>query len=102
MPIVKFIGPLSLNQETEEQVNELLEVGKSTYFVEVSELKLKGLPKMESKLGAPPLKQCLMKVINGGLVLIGKWSTSDKAETIMDIKITKQYPKLVISRKSCK
>ena len=46
MPIVKFIGPLSLNEETEEQVSELVEVGKSTYFVEVNELKLKGLPKM--------------------------------------------------------
>jgi len=37
-----------------------------------------------------------------GLILMGKWSTSDKAETIMDIKITKKYPKLVINRKKCK
>lgn len=83
-------------------MSELIEVGKSTYFVEVSELKLKGLPKMESSLGAPPLKECLLKVIKGNLVLMGKWSTSDKAETIMDIKIAKCYPKLLINRRNCK
>jgi hypothetical protein len=33
MPITKLIGPLSLSPDTEEQVNELMEAQKSTYFV---------------------------------------------------------------------
>jgi hypothetical protein len=33
MPITKFIGPLTLSEDTEEQVCELMEVGKSTFFV---------------------------------------------------------------------
>jgi hypothetical protein len=53
-------------------------------------------------MGAPPLKECLLKVMKGNMILMGKWSTSDKAETIIDIKITKKYPKLIINRKKCK
>ena len=33
-------------------------------------------------------------------MLLGKWITSQKAETILDKKITKNYPKLKIDRKN--
>ena len=36
MPISKFIGPLKLNSQTEEQVKEMIQAGKSTYFVQVT------------------------------------------------------------------
>ena len=36
MPISKFIGPLKLNSQTEEQVKDMIQAGKSTYFVQVT------------------------------------------------------------------
>jgi len=48
MPITKFIGPLNLAPETEEQVADLLEAGKSTYFVELTEVRLADEEKLRS------------------------------------------------------
>lgn len=51
MPITKFIGPLSLSPETQEQVIELIEAKKSTFFVETKSLRLQSLKCSENSSG---------------------------------------------------
>ena len=78
----------------------MLEAQKSTYFVEINELKLKGLNKIEVNEGAVPIRDCLVKVVKGRILLVGKWKTAEKAETVIDVEIEKEFPRLTLDRKN--
>lgn len=43
MPITRMTSHIQLAAETEEQTKDLLEAGKSTFFVELKEVYIKGL-----------------------------------------------------------
>lgn len=43
MPITRMTSPIQLASETEEQAKDLLEAGKSTFFIELKEIYIKGL-----------------------------------------------------------
>jgi hypothetical protein len=44
----------------------------------------------------------LLKVVKGQLLLMGKWNTSEKAETIIEINFSQEYPKVVMDRQNSK
>ena len=97
MPITRTIGPFELSEDTEEQVSELLEVGKSTYFVEVSSLRLEN-----GENNGKPLRDALLKLVDGRVMLMGKWEESGKAETVVEVKIGREYPKVELNRNKCR
>ena len=94
MPVGLSAGPIKLNEETEEQVGDLIDAGKSTYFVELISLCLKG-EKVEKSL-----KECLVKIMGGNLNLLGKWEGTGKVETVIEKSINRNWPKLILDR-SC-
>lgn len=40
MPIIKDIGPIKLDPETEEEANDLLECGKGSFLIKICNLSL--------------------------------------------------------------
>lgn len=47
-------------------------------------------------------KDTLLKIIKHKISLMGKNNTTDKAESLISISITSQYPKIIINRKNSK
>ena len=78
MPITKFVGPLELSPETEEQVRDLLEAGKSTYFVELKQVRLRD----DERLKSSKVREALLKVIRTKLMLYVKFEQSEKSELL--------------------
>ena len=78
MPITKFVGPLELSPETEEQVRDLLEAGKSTYFVELKQVRLRD----DERLKSSKVREALLKVVRTKLMLYVKFEQSEKSELL--------------------
>jgi hypothetical protein len=38
MPVIKDIGPIKADPETEEEANDFLEAGKATFFIKIKEI----------------------------------------------------------------
>lgn len=81
MPITKVVGPLQLAGETEEQAKQLLEAGKSTFFIQFKELSLAKLEEddLDFAEGKVTLKECLLKIVGKKMFIHGKKVQSSKS-----------------------
>lgn len=93
MPIIKDIGPLVVDKETEEEARELVQAQNGTFFINIASFKIDG---KESKAS-----QGFIRVAGQKLTIQTKNGDDSKSQ-LTSVEITDSYPNYIVSRVSSK
>lgn len=93
MPIIKDIGPLVVDKETEEEARQLVQAQNGTFFINIASFKIES---KESKASEGFIR------ISGPKLTIEAKNGDDSKSELSSVEMCDSYPNYVISRLSSK
>lgn len=92
MPIVLKTNTISLSSETENEVNQLLNMGKAKFFIELKDLRIKGKNNTHGS-------ESMIRIDGNKLIICQMKFGHLNDEILKEQIISEDYPQIVLNRK---